>query len=478
MKSESINIRYIYLSVILLLISLFVLQSYWVYTNYEIRKADFEERVNNALEVLSQEFVKNQMDFYMDSAFNQLLMNIEQNHPNARLEKLRIVHYRTTDTLKGISIKRKLPSTDRINDSPSSINSTIQIRPYMGAVYTFEEMETMIPFIDSVLRKALHEQEIFLDYDFALFNQNSKNAFLLSDSSRINTFEYDFEKRIGTLKLFNVGIRINDSVMYYLQSLFKIISISILVTLSIAVLIYYLLRTIQKQKQLSEMKNDFISNMTHEFKTPLATVSLALESIKNFGVRDQPEKLDEYLTIGMGELNRVSMMIEKVLNLAKEKPYHLNKKQVVLSDFIQGIVRQMKPHIDQQNGEVHIDVINELPTVAIDEFHMGNAISNLIDNSLKYKRERPVIQITLKADQESVYIYFRDNGIGIPEAYFSAVFENFFRVPRGNVHDVKGFGVGLSYVLAIVKAHGGSIDVKSKVDQFTEFIIRLPVQSE
>ncbi|WP_454880467.1 sensor histidine kinase [Sphingobacterium detergens] len=238
-----------------------------------------------------------------------------------------------------------------------------------------------------------------------------------------------------------------------------------------------LVNSFNREKQMTEIKNDFISNMTHEFKTPIATASLAVELMSKFGIKDNPEKLDEYLNICGAELKRVSTMIETVLRLAQDNPYILEKESTDLSQMLHDFQRQTKSKLDEAKGTLTITIADDFPTVEVDKTHLENILYNLLDNSLKYSRQIPAIQIGVSLEKQHFQLSFSDNGLGIPRDYLDRVFDQFFRVPTGNVHAAKGFGLGLSYVKKIVELHGGTIQVESQLDKGTTFLLYIPVKS-
>ncbi|TGD81421.1 sensor histidine kinase [Hymenobacter wooponensis] len=236
-----------------------------------------------------------------------------------------------------------------------------------------------------------------------------------------------------------------------------------------------MLSTILKQKKLSEVKNDFINNMTHELKTPLATVSAAVEAMQNFGALNDPQKAQAYLSISRNELQRLSDLVEKVLNIAVEErqTLELNPELVCPAELVQELVTR---HQLKAPKPVLFEVDLE-PSVSLnlDRLHVSNVLNNLIDNAIKYSREQVTVAIRGRRDETGWRLTVRDNGIGIPKSYQDAIFDRFFRVPTGNLHPVKGFGLGLYYVRQVVERHGGHIAVRSEPNHGSEFSLWLPV---
>lgn len=237
-----------------------------------------------------------------------------------------------------------------------------------------------------------------------------------------------------------------------------------------------IIQSFNREKQLSEIKNDFISNMTHEFKTPIATVTLAIEMIQNFGIKNDPGKLDEYLGICSGELLRVTNMIETVLRLAQDKPYILEKELVNLPDVLIKFERQQQTRLEGNSVKINLSVEStEFPLIKLDAVHFENILYNLLDNSVKYSKGSPEININLVRRNDFFELTFKDNGIGIAREFQDKIFDNFFRVPSGNIHNIKGFGLGLSYVKKIVELHGGKIMVSSRPLNGTTFVMIIPI---
>ncbi|TGE27664.1 sensor histidine kinase [Hymenobacter metallicola] len=235
-----------------------------------------------------------------------------------------------------------------------------------------------------------------------------------------------------------------------------------------------MLSTILRQKKLSEVKNDFINNMTHELKTPLATVSAAVEALQHFGALHDPQKTAKYLAISHQELQRLSDLVEKVLTIAVEErqTLELHPEPVQPAELVRELVVR---HQLKAPKPVRFDL--SLPAtgaVRLDRLHISNVISNLIDNAIKYSGEQVTVGIRGELDGQGWRLTVSDNGIGIPKTYQEAIFDRFFRVPTGNLHPVKGFGLGLYYVRQVVERHGGHIDVRSAPDEGSAFSFWLP----
>lgn len=235
-------------------------------------------------------------------------------------------------------------------------------------------------------------------------------------------------------------------------------------------------RSIRSQQRLMALKNDFISNITHELKTPIATVSVALEALKNFKGIDNPRLTGEYLDIAQLELGRLSILTEKVLttSLFDERGMTLDYEPVDLDATVSMILNSMKLVVEKAQAKVSFEKTGNNFIVEGSTLHLTNVVYNLLDNALKYSPVSPEISVTLRDKGMNVELAIADKGLGIPTEFHSKIFERFFRLPTGDVHNVKGYGLGLSYVEQVVKKHGGTITVASAPGQGSTFTVILP----
>lgn len=238
----------------------------------------------------------------------------------------------------------------------------------------------------------------------------------------------------------------------------------------------YAIRVIFKQKALSDTKNDFINNMTHEFKTPLATVSLAVEALQDPDLSTQDKFRNRYLGIIKDENKRLVAQVENVLQAAalEKQDFKLKLEEVDLSELLADVVDHFSLQIEKREGE--LDFENELqhPVIQADRFHISHIFNNLLDNANKYSPDKPKITIRAREEEDQILISIQDQGIGLSKDAQRKIFDKFYRVPTGNLHDVKGFGLGLSYVKTMLEAHKGGISVKSELGKGSTFTINLP----
>lgn len=235
-------------------------------------------------------------------------------------------------------------------------------------------------------------------------------------------------------------------------------------------------QNLRRQHRLTELKNDFISNVTHELKTPIATVSVAIEALQNFGVSQNPEQTKEYLEISKSELNRLALLVDKVLKMAtfEQQGLSLSPETVDWSEIIRLVLNSMRLQFEKYGATVHFEKSGETFMLSADKIHLTNVVYNLLDNALKYTEAQPHISLLLKETDADIRLSVSDNGIGIPSEFQRKIFDKFFRVPTGDTHDVKGYGLGLSYVSSVVTQHRGRIEVESEVGKGSSFTIIIP----
>jgi signal transduction histidine kinase len=261
-------------------------------------------------------------------------------------------------------------------------------------------------------------------------------------------------------------------VPYLLKRMGWLLGCSLMLLLLTTGCFVFMLRTILRQKKLSDIKNDFINNMTHELKTPIATVHAAVDALLHFGVLNDPRKTEEYLHISQTNLQRLSDLVEKVLNLAVEEKqeFEFRTEPVSLAEILCELAASHR--IKAAKTVVFNMHIPFGTMVQVDRMHFGNVINNLIDNAIKYSYERVTISFNYEQEPHGWQLTVADNGIGIPKAYQASVFDRFFRVPTGDLHQVKGFGLGLAYVRQVVEKHGGSISLASEPGKGSAFVLK------
>lgn len=252
---------------------------------------------------------------------------------------------------------------------------------------------------------------------------------------------------------------------------------AILFTIIITTAFFITVRTLLKQKKLSEIKSDFINNMTHEFKTPLATISLAVDALKNEKVSGNKEKSDYFTGIIKEENKRMNKQVETILQAAllDKNEVQLNMKRLLAHDIIVNVLNNINLQVEEKGGKIDIDLEAENDLIMADEVHFTNVINNLLDNAVKYSKDNLHIKLSTRNVGNQLKIKIEDNGIGMNKETLNRIFEKFYRAHTGNVHNVKGFGLGLSYVKTMVDAHHGTIKAESVLGKGSSFTISLPL---
>ena len=251
---------------------------------------------------------------------------------------------------------------------------------------------------------------------------------------------------------------------------------SSLVILIITLFLGYALYVMLRQKRLSEVKTDFINNMTHELKTPISTISLSSEALLREGINEEPDRRRQYAKIIYDENQRLKSQVDRVLQLAKLEKDHikLEKTSLDLHEMIEVMIESFELNVEAQGGKISAALNAKKASVIGDEVHLTNVIYNLVDNAIKYSPEKPEIVVTTRDVYKGIEVRVQDNGIGMTREQQRHIFEKFYRVPTGNVHNVKGFGLGLHYVKVIAQAHNGRVTVQSKSGEGSEFVFYLP----
>ncbi len=361
---------------------------------------------------------------------------------------------------------------------------------YMSArmiseIYQWEKTLEIDPGeVDYTLRQNLAYTKIHTPYEFAVikngvvqegtFNKSHKNDFLKS--------KYQIELFPDNLIRENLLLSVvfPERTNYVLGSMVGILGGSLLFSLFIlatfALSLYFLIR----QKKISEMKSDFINNMTHEFKTPIATINLAADTIVNSRVINDETSIRHFIGMIKKENNRMNKKVETILQIASldKKEIEFRFENVSIHTIIERAVDTIEIQVHQRNGKILLNLSAEDPHILGDSEHLSNLVNNLLDNAIKYSPESPFITIGTKNCEDGLIMSVEDNGIGMTKAVQSKIFERFYRQSSGNVHDVKGFGLGLNYARSIIEAHKGTITVLSEPGKGSRFDIFLPFNPE
>lgn len=383
------------------------------------------------------------------------------------------------DKLKD-SLKKEIPGKVIISMDHATVNIQRdtglagQEQPglHPGKDYIFR----LLSGVDS-LQDSLRLSEIDSAFTQRLSRDNIRVPYSITrqDSAEVSDSPTPKKVMVGFTRPVTYNLNLGNTFPYLLREIAQPIGFSILL-LGITILSFVLLyRSLLKQQRLSELKNEFISNITHELKTPIATVGVAIEALKNFNAMDDPARTREYLDISGNEIQRLGLLVDKVLKLSmfEKKEIELKYELVNLHDLVREVTDSMKLQLEKHHARVSVTQEGGV-NLQGDRLHLLSVVFNLLDNALKYGKEDPEILIQVTGNEEQVELRVTDNGIGIPPGYRDRIFEKFFRVPHGDTHNAKGYGLGLSYAAQVIKKHKGTMRVESEQGQGTSFIITIP----
>ncbi|MCL1850464.1 MAG: HAMP domain-containing histidine kinase [Bacteroidetes bacterium] len=338
-------------------------------------------------------------------------------------------------------------------------------------------------FLYRIIKGALLDQNITANFEFALYNHYTTSFVVLSDEDAEDKLLQS--KFVYNLKPSERFLAPHLLMLYFpterliLFKRYSFITTLIIVFVSLIMLIFiFMLHILYRQKKISDIKNDFINNMTHEFKTPLSTITLACEALSGELMSSNKKNRDAYVSIIADENERLKLMVNNILQLAqlKKGQLKLHIETCNLHELIIKICDSFSLLIKTNHGELREYLYAEYYTLPIDKMHIQNVIINLIENGIKYSKEHPKIAIKTENDKRNLLISVSDNGIGMSKKHLRHIFDEFYRVATGNIHNQKGQGLGLVYVKKIVELHGGSISVVSEPDKGTIFCIALPLK--
>lgn len=335
--------------------------------------------------------------------------------------------------------------------------------------------------LDDYIKTQLYNNGIDLKYHFKVADKDGKEVYRCPDYEEKGEegaysqilFQNDPPAKMGfmTVHFPTLNKYITNSVRFMIPSL--------IFTGVLLITFIFTIYSIFRQKKLSEIKNDFINNMTHEFKTPISTISLAAQMLKDPGVAKSPQMFQHISGVINDETKRLRFQVEKVLQMSmfEKQSATLKMKEVDANELIGGVINTFTLKVEKYNGRITSNLDAKNPDIFVDEMHFTNVIFNLMDNAVKYKKADEDLLLSIRTWNEpgKLFISIQDNGIGIKKENLKKIFDKFYRVHTGNLHDVKGFGLGLAYVRKIIQDHKGVIRAESEVNIGTKFIIVLPL---
>ena len=335
--------------------------------------------------------------------------------------------------------------------------------------------------LDSLLQHQLKDKGIGAEYAYGIFDPFMNAYFLQAKRDEMDgVIASPHKVNLTPGNIFNqpkfLSIFFPNQNKYLLRTMWLLLTVSAMFILVIIFSFSFTVSTIIRQKKVSEIKNDFINNMTHELKTPISTISLACQALADPDIKSREGIVDNYINVIADENKRLAMVVENVLRTAvmDKGELKLNIENIDVNEVVDQVLQNMKIQLEQRGGSFITDLQATNTLVQADHIHLTNVVFNLVDNALKYTDKIPVIKVGTRNQNEGIVVFIEDNGIGISKENQKKIFEKLYRVPTGNIHNVKGFGLGLSYVKAIVDKHNGWIKVKSEPNKGSRFEILIP----
>lgn len=510
------------------LLGLMVIQVYWIKNTIALREEQFDQAVNEALENVVKALETHEA-FYLLSQRTGMLPNLKTGtkdhqplldfpeYSKTYQEKLILkkdssgkasmqITYSTESKLGDDkyyskveknyitengkqrmdvnvsgNIKPIFDTTTLIENKVQLIDNILSELLYNGKKDVKERIDSTM--LDSLLNKEFRKKGIKTEYQFAIlcatrngyvYHSNSLDSLALANSKfKVNLFPNDLFFQTDTLIVY-----FPYQTQYLLSTMWASLLPSALFILIIILTFSYSIHSLLQQKKMAEVKTDFVNNMTHELKTPISTISLACEALTDPAMASDENNKNLFLDIIKKENKRLGTLVERVLQSAalEKSEFSITKKPLHIHEIINQVVASVEIHVKNKGGKIFLELNSDNDFIEGDKVHLTNVMYNLLDNAIKYTPEAPQIHIKTSNDLEYFIISISDNGIGIKKENQKKIFENFYRVPTGNVHNVKGFGLGLSYVKTIVELHNGTVYVESELNKGSTFTVKLPYQ--
>ncbi len=521
MRKKTIWILTIVLSITL--IGLILLQYFWIKNAINIKEQQFDQLVSNSLSNIIDEVEKKEMIYQISNETGPYYSNTstDTQSTNYKLNKLKQSRYglKTIDEKKeiytisnpdSISLKSNMNlfssssnkfssknvfklSSDKKNKllnnfnldsrfAANFIDKTILVENVVNKLIQVDvDIKERIDknTLSEIIKEEFKKNNINIDFEFCVIGKDNNIVFTSDNYSEDNRhkiycerlFPNDFFAKNNFLNIYF------PSKMEYIWVSTGFISVtSIILTLVIILGFVLSIHIMFKQKRLAIIKNDFVNNMTHELKTPISTISLAAQMMKDKSIPDEKKNIDNISEIIFEESKRLSFQVEKVLKTAlfEQGKIKLNKQELDVHKIINNVINNFQIQIENKNGYLVKELNAKASKIYVDEVHFTNIIFNLFDNAVKYCKEFPEIKISTESNKKGIFISIADKGIGIKKSDQKKIFEQFYRVYTGNLHNVKGFGLGLNYVKKIVDEHNGEISLNSTYNKGTTFKIFIP----
>lgn len=382
--------------------------------------------------------------------------------------------------------EKRLKKSDKIKDLDEQDKKIIESLTANGR----KQKEYTINTYKEQLDRNLKAKQIDIPFELALTDLEGKIMACTIDSLHFKkiSFKSDAEYsliivRLNAAQTGRMQLAVPGAALYLLKVMALVLSLSLIFTLVCLFSFFYMVTLFFRQKKIAEIRNDFMHNMTHELKTPISAASIALELLQDETTVMTPLQQKEYFTIAQQELDRLTLLIDKVLKMAafEKMEVRLSYETFAVKPWLMQIIDAHKPTLAYIRSDIRLAAIPDTLLLHADKTHLTHVIQNLLDNAVKYRNTaQPVLMISMKAGRHNNHFVFEitDNGIGISAAYKDKIFEKFFRVPTGDQHDTKGHGLGLSYASEIVKLHQGTITMTSDMQNGSTFTLSIPLQAD
>jgi two-component system, OmpR family, phosphate regulon sensor histidine kinase PhoR len=456
------------------LIGMMAIQIYLIGDAVKVKEATFVRDVNQALNhvvmVLEKEEMQRQFEHHMN-VMNRRASLISV-YDSINLSFQRELQQPMNQEEYAAFLRRSTLAQEMLQE---------MIFGYNDEKSSAKEMEPVR--IDSMVKAEFRRYGIDTHYELGIFSP-TRNAMLFQKSGKYpqqllnESFAFDMYPTIAPARFADkLLIYFPFEKRFLVRQLSELLLISGLLILIIILSFVATIYTIIRQKKLSEMKSDFVNNMTHEFKTPISTIGLACEALKDNDIQKSEVLYTTYINMIDEENKRLGVMAEQILQSAvlEKGEIVLKKDKIILHDIVREAVASKLLQAKSKNGHIFTELKADDNTVMGDKVHLTNLVLNLLDNALKYTEDVPQVVVKSRNIPNAIELVVQDNGIGINKSNQKRIFEKLYRVPTGNVHNVKGFGLGLSYVKAVVEKHGGMIGVNSELRKGSTFYIRLPL---
>jgi two-component system, OmpR family, phosphate regulon sensor histidine kinase PhoR len=486
------RLRWLGILMLVAIVGITSFQFYWLRQNYAREKKTTTINAEVAFQetIMQLQVAKLKLDDVQwngkDSGGNKLKIITHENNGGRMqvrlspgkeiISTINVVRGKLIDSLKkNPDSKPGMITISMSKTSTSPGKDSIQLERHIREPEKGNHFFNLLYGVDS-LQDSLRLSEIDSAYSKVLQEEKLNIPFSIIQTNSIDTSDAPMFKQVtvGLTKPVTYKLQLGNMFPYLLKQITQPILFSILL-LGITILSFVLLyKNLLKQRKLAELKNEFISNITHELKTPIATVGVAIEALKNFNAMDNPQRTKEYLDISQNELQRLSLLVDKVLKLSmfEKKEMELKFETVDLKGVVEEVVDSLRLQLEKNRAVVTVTHEGNM-TLQGDRLHLLSVVFNLLDNAIKYSNGEPSIRLAMKEKNDILELRVTDNGIGIAPEYKNKIFDKFFRIPHGDTHNAKGYGLGLSYVAQVVQKHNGTITVDSQPGTGTTFTITL-----